>query len=311
MFKAYLLRFHRWITLLFAIPLFIVVATGLVLSFEPLMQQSKLEKPLTKTELLGHLTKHDPENKSTGLVIRSYENSLIINGVGEDGEIEIDLTSGEVAIDDGAFTTSELFRKARRLHDSLLMDMAWVVTASTFAMMALIVLGILMGLPRLKNTVGGWHNLAAWITLPMVILSPLTGLLMVYGISFVAPASGPRPEPITIRESVEVLGDKVDLAGLTSLRTRGSRGMLARVFVEDGLASYSVRKSGLVLTPTNWPRAIHEGNWSRITAPVLNIIVSIVFIGLWFTGLFIWARRKFFRKRTRVREEAGSLQPAE
>ena len=43
---------------------------------------------------------------------------------------------------------------------------------------------------------------------------------------------------------------------------------------------------------TNWPRAIHEGNWSRILAPGLNILVSVVFLGLWGTGLFIWMRRK-------------------
>jgi uncharacterized iron-regulated membrane protein len=311
MFKSWLLRFHRWITLFFAVPLLIVVATGLVLSIEPLMQQSALEKPLTKADLLGYLAKHDPQGKATGLAIRSYENSLTIDGAGEDGETEIDLTSGEVMAEEAGFSWSEFLRKTRRLHDSLLMDMAWVVTASTFAMMALIVLGILMGLPRLKNTIGGWHNLAAWITLPMVILSPLTGLLMVYGINFLTPPVGARPEPISIREAVEVLGDKVDFAGMTSLRPRGSRGMLARVFVEDGLANYSVQKTGLTLLPTNWPRAIHEGTWSRSLAPSLNILVSVVFIGLWFTGMFIWVRRTFLRKRNRGREKDASLQAAQ
>jgi uncharacterized iron-regulated membrane protein len=311
MFKAYLLRFHRWITLLFAVPLLIVVATGLVLSFEPLMQQSALEKPLTKTDLLGYLSKFDPQGKATGLAIRSYENSLTIDGAGEEGEIEIDLTSGEVMAEENSFSWSEFLRKTRRLHDSLLMDMAWVVTASTFAMMALIVLGILMGLPRLKNTVGGWHNLAAWIALPMVILSPLTGLLMVYGINFSTPPAGGRPELVSIKEAVEILGDKVDFAGMTSLRPRGSRGMLARVYVEDGLANYSVQKSGLTLLPTNWPRALHEGTWSRSLAPGLNILVSVVFIGLWFTGMFIWIRRTFFRKRSRMRDVDAKFSPAE
>jgi hypothetical protein len=57
MLKAYALRFHRWITLIVAIPLLVVIVTGLVLSFEPLAQQSELDQPLTKADLLGMIRK--------------------------------------------------------------------------------------------------------------------------------------------------------------------------------------------------------------------------------------------------------------
>jgi Ni,Fe-hydrogenase I cytochrome b subunit len=55
MIKAYALRFHRWVTLLFALPLIVLIVTGLVLSFEPLAQQAKLDAPLTKAAVLGYL----------------------------------------------------------------------------------------------------------------------------------------------------------------------------------------------------------------------------------------------------------------
>jgi uncharacterized iron-regulated membrane protein len=310
MLKSYFLRFHRWITLVFAIPLLVVIATGLVLSFEPLLQQSALDEPLTKADLLSHLSRHDPEGKATGLSLRTYENSLTITGVGPDGEIEVDLTTGEAMLEDGSFSWSEVLRTSRRLHETLLLDLGWVVTASTFAMMALIMLGLLMGLPRLRNTVGGWHNLAAWCTLPLVILSPLTGLALVYGITFLAPASGPRTAPLSMTKAVEIVAEKNDLNQMIWLRTRGGR-QLVRLYGENGMQVSQITPAGLVTGGTNWPRAIHEGNWSRVLAPWLNIIVSIVFVALWCTGLFIWVRRTFFRKRNRVRNDRTKLQAAE
>jgi uncharacterized iron-regulated membrane protein len=308
--KAYALRFHRWITLLFAIPLIVVIVTGLVLSVEPLAQRAKLEAPLTKQDVLAYLDEHDPGRKATGLSIRAYEHSLTIAGIGADGETEIDLQSGEVVHDDGSFSWSEVFRTSRRMHETLLIDMGWLVTASTFAMLAIAALGLGMGLPRLRNTLGGWHNLAAWGTLPLVILSPLTGLAIVYGVTFLPAQSGPRPPPLPIRDAVEVIAASHDLGAMTSLRQRGGR-LIARIHTADGLIGFVVTKDGLQMPPRNWPRAIHEGNWSPVIAPVLNIIVSIVFVGLWVTGLIIWARRKIRLARRKGQLSRGNLQPAE
>ena len=188
--------------------------------------------------------------------------------------------------------------------------MGWLVTASTFAMLAIATLGILMGLPRLRNTIGGWHNLAAWGALPLVILSPLSGLALAYGITFLPQQSGPRPVPLSIAKAVEIIAEKNDLSNLIWLRTRGGR-QSVRLYTDEGANTSVVTADGLVSGDRNWPRAIHEGNWSRVLAPLSNIIVSVVFIGLWFTGLFIWLRRTFFRKRNRVSEENGILQAAE
>ncbi len=306
--KAYALRFHRWITLLFALPLLVVIGTGLILSFEPLVQQAKLDKPLTREAMLGYLQKHDPQGKATGLSLRTYEQSLTIAGVGEEGEVEIDLASGEV-MEEGGFAWSDVLGTARGLHQTLLIDMEWLVIASTFAMLVLAVLGLLMGLPKLRNTVGGWHNVAAWTTLPLVILSPLTGLAIAYGITFTPPNTGARADRVSIAKAVEIVAARHDLASMTSLRPRGGR-MVARVFVDGALTNLVVTPAGLETPPRNWPRAIHEGNWSGFLAPVLNIIVSVVFVGLLFTGLFIWLRRTL-RMRRRKHEQAMSLQPAE
>jgi uncharacterized iron-regulated membrane protein len=312
MIKAYALRFHRWLTLLMALPLIAVIATGLVLSFEPVALQSKLEKPLTKADVLGYLKEHDPQGKATGLSLRTYEHGLTLSGVGEEGETDIDLRTGDVMADDAYSVWSDVVSITKNIHRSLMFDLQWLVMASSFSMLVLAALGLLMGLPRLRNTVGGWHNLAAWITLPLVILSPLTGLAIAYGITLTPPPTSERGERIPIVKAVEVLAEKHDLSNLASLRVRGGR-MVARIFVDGSLTNFVVTPSGLEATARNWPRAIHEGSWSGVLAPVLNVIVSVVFIGLWMTGLFIWVRRTFFRQRKRVgnSQRKPQLQAAE
>ncbi len=309
MLKAYALRFHRWITLVFALPLLVVIGTGLILSVEPLAQRVALEAPLTKDRALELLRTHDPDGKATGLTLRAYENSLTLAGVGPDGEREIDLTTGQALVDDGAFSWSEVFRTSRRLHETLLLDLRWLVTASTWAMLALAALGLLMGWPRLRNTLGGWHAGAAWFLLPLVILSPLTGLAIVYGVTLTPPAAGPRGERVPIVKAVEMIADKHDLANLTSLRVRGGR-LVARIFEDGALNGFVVRPGGLEAQPRNWPRALHEGNWSGWLGPLSNLLLSIVFLGLLGTGLYIWARRTL-KMRRRKAEKLAMLRPAE
>jgi hypothetical protein len=308
MLRAYALRFHRWITLLFAVPLLVVIVTGLVLSFEPLAQRAALGQPLTTERVLGFLSEHDAARKATGLSIRRYEQSLTIAGAGPDGEVEIDLTTGAPSVDDGSFAWSEVFRTARQMHEHLLLDLEWLVIASTIAMLAVVLLGLLMGLPRLRNTLGGWHNVSAWAILPIAVISPLTGLAIAFGVSFTTPAAGPRPERLPIHEAVALIGASHDIADLTSLRVRGGR-LLARIYVGGELKGFTVSKAGLVAAPTNWPRALHEGNWHAVWGSVINIVASLVFIGLWTTGLIILAKRSL-RKRQPRRREAAPL-PAE
>jgi hypothetical protein len=94
-FRPYLLRIHRWIALAPAIPLFIIIFSGLILSVEPLAQRSLGNVPLTADHLLGLLEKHDAVGKATGLSIRAYDRTLVIQGAGYNGQIEVDLSNGE------------------------------------------------------------------------------------------------------------------------------------------------------------------------------------------------------------------------
>lgn len=229
--------------------------------------------------------------------------------MGEHGEIEIDLRSGEEMTEERAFYWSDIFLTSRRMHETLLLQLRWLVTASTVAMLVLMGLGIAMGWPRFRNTLAGWHSVSAWVTLPLLILSPLTGLAIVMGITLAAPAPRAAPGPrVSMLDAVRAVGARHDLAGLTSIRSRGGR-LMARVYDGGELRAVAVTARGLEPLPRNWTRLLHEGNWGGPVGSILNIIVSVVLLGLLGTGLTLWLRRRL-RPRRRSRGSAA-MAPAE
>lgn len=309
MLKPYLLRFHRWLTLVFAAPLAVIVVTGLILSFEPIAAVSAL-KPgaLTAERIDALLAEHDPQGKARGLSYRPYENVLSIAGVGPDGDgVDIDLATGKDTEEEGWLAA--LFGPTRGIHERLNGDLGWLVIASTFAMTAIVLIGIFMGLPyRLKNNLSGWHKATAWFLLPLIAISPITGLMLAYGVTFTSPPArgGERGEAVPIRAAVAMIAREHDVSRLLSLRPRGGR-LMARIAGDAGeYRAYGVTKAGLTPLPRNWPRLIHEGNWAGIWSGLVNMITSIAIVILMTTGLIIWVRRKLRKpQRQRVREEVA------
>ena len=154
-----------------------------------------------------------------------------------------------------------------------------------------------MGLPRLRNTLSGWHKGMAWFTLPLVLLSPLTGLCMALGLTFQSggvPAAGPR---LSLRDAITIVARDHDLAVVNSIGNRGGR-MMARIFEGDELRAYAVTVEGLAALPRNWPRLLHEGNWS-VFGSTANVLVSFILVALLVSGVLIWGRRRLRRPNRR------------
>ncbi|MBL8569931.1 MAG: PepSY domain-containing protein [Phreatobacter sp.] len=306
MWKPWLLRLHRWVTLVFAVPLAVIVLSGLVLSFEPVAQiASSAPGSLTLAMVENVLARHDPEGKARALAFRSYENRLSIGGVRPDDTIDVDIRTGAELTEDGA--ASNLFYYSRVLHETLMLDLGWLVHISTMAMLLLVVLGIAMGWPRLANSLSGWHKATAWFLLPLLVLSPLTGLFLAWGISF-AGTTASRAEPLAVAEAVRVIGTQHDLSNLVWLRGRGGR-LLARLIVNGEYRVHAVTRSGLEPASRNWPRLLHEGNFAGVWSGLMNVVISIAFVALMTTGLLIWARRRFRRRpqRTRTQQTTGPM----
>lgn len=298
MLHFWLLRLHRWITIAFSIPLAILILTGLVLSFEPILQQGSAGTA-TADAINAALARHDPRGTARSLVVRSYNNTISIGGARRGDAIHVDLATNEAAASPGRLAEFVLIN--RQLHEKLLLDLGWLVTASTIAMLVLIALGIAMGLPRLRNTLSGWHKATAWFLLPLLILSPLTGLFLAFGWTVVSPAprSAVPASAISLQDAVTAVGARHDLGQVAWIRPRGNT-MLARVNDGGEMRVFSVDRDGLVATPRNWPRLLHEGNWRGSLSALINVVISAAFVILMSTGLLIWARRTFRRRRPRL-----------
>ena len=300
--KPWLLKLHRWVALAFALPLAAVLVTGLALSFEPwLVGRAIAPGSLTPARIETLLRQHDPQGQARALVFRSYDNTLTI-GTGRGGRT-VDVATGQALAGPSALANALL--TARRMHETLLIDAGRLVIASTAAMLVLALLGVSMGWPRLRNTLPGWHKAMAWGLLPLIVLSPLTGLLLAFGITFASPPPNAAPanaaQP-SLAEAVRVAGERHDLSTLVWMRPQGGR-LLARL-VEDGeYRVYAVTREGTTAAPRNWPRLWHEGNFAGSWSVSMNIVASSVMIGLLETGLWMWLGR-------RVRKRERRLQPA-
>ncbi|HRJ69388.1 MAG TPA: PepSY-associated TM helix domain-containing protein, partial [Beijerinckiaceae bacterium] len=185
MLKIWYLRLHGWIALIFSLPLLALILTGLILSVEPIMQVSTV-KPgsITTEKVLGWLAEHDAEGKARSLSHRPYDHLFSIEGAGPEGEVEIDLRTGKEFADGvDAWYWSDWITWARRTHEHLTVYNVELTVVSTYVMILVILIGILMGLPKIRNNVAGWHKATAWFLLPLVIASPLTGLFITHRIS--------------------------------------------------------------------------------------------------------------------------------
>jgi uncharacterized iron-regulated membrane protein len=301
---ARLLKLHRWLALVFALPLTFVIATGVVLSFEPWLVTSAIEPgSLSAQQVQALLSQHDPGGQVRGIVHRSYDHTLTL-GSGRGGGIVVDEVTGQ--IEPGPSTLAAIMTTARGLHERLMINAGWLVVASTAAMLAIAVLGALMGWPRFGNTLAGWHKAMAWGLLPLIVLSPLTGLLMASGITFAAlPPAAPATQGAQLRlaEAVQIVSREHDLSSLVWIRPQGGR-VLARL-VEDGeYRVYAVTRDGAAPLPRNWPRLWHEGNFAGAWSAAMNIVTSVAMSGLLFTGLWIWLRRQVRRRARRFSQPA-------
>lgn len=302
MMQAILLRLHRWIFVILSIPLAVIIVTGLILSLPPIFQVAGV-KPgsVTLSQVEGWLGQHDAAGRARAIRLDHYEKTFSIQGAGQGGSVDIDLRTGGAAAP--ASWLTDLMRWSRPVHEHFIFGLEEltkipIVLVSTIGMVFGMVVGIFMGLPRIRNTISGWHKATAWFLLPLLILSPLTGVFIALRITFSEPL--PRAQPVPVLDAVRMIAQKHDLSGLQYIRTRAGRQM---AFVTEGGARYTyiVAREGLQPAPSNLPRMFHQGDFWGVWGGVMNIVLSLAFMLLLVTGLWIWAKRTF-RRRRRVRQ---------
>jgi hypothetical protein len=300
--KSLLLKLHRWASLVFALPLLAIILTGLILAFEPMVQHSATPHSVDATRVIDLIKRYDPDGKARGVFINGTAQRLRFQGP---GALQIDLSSGEKIAP--GLDLADVIVWARFNHERLL-GQQWLVIASTAAMLVVMLIGIAMGYPRLRNTLAGWHKGAAWFTLPALLLCPLTGLCMAFGLTFAGGAPAAKGHPLSLPDAVRAVAQSRDLASVISITSRGGS-MMARIYDGGELRFYTVNADGLTPLARNWPRLIHEGNGAVPVTSLLNVVVALVLLTLLTTGVASWWRRQS-RKQPRRDDAAVPLQSA-
>ena len=257
---------------------------------------------MTAAKILSVLAAHDPQGKARGLTYTPYENSVTLTGPA--GRVTVSLDAAAEPAGPADSRLSGLFGASRRLHEHLTVFQLELTVVSTSAMLVIITLGTLLGLPRLKNTVVGWHKGVAWGLLPLLALSPLTGLLLAWGVTLNLPSSPrQRAGALPLAEAVSVIAEQHDLSNLMWLRERGGQ-QLARLWDGQEARVFVVTRDGPQPAARNFARLFHEGNFLGAWSGILNLVVSVAFLALLGTGLWLFGRReigKVATKRQRVR----------
>lgn len=289
--KSILLIAHRWIGLVLSPIFLLILVSGAVLAFQPILSDFGTEAATTvdPAALVRMIDSADPQGRGS---VTISGGDLVLRSAAEGAASAFDLKTGKpVAAPVQGF---DVFGFAERLHRSLLVGAGALVELATYAMVAIIVIGPLLAWPRLRNTVLGWHIATGWWLYPVVLLTPLTGLLMALHIgapSMPRPAAGgPAIKPA---RAIERLAREQDVSGLVSARNFRGGSVLVTIRTPSADVGYMVTGDAITrIDPNaNVVRAIHLGTWAGAWSGLLNLVSAIVLIGLTGTGAWSWFAR--------------------
>jgi len=295
---GFILKLHRWLALLLAPVFLLILLSGAVLAFKP-VTQSTPAKPVNVLALITALDKVDPQGKAASLTLArdGYSFELHSRGPGPNGRF--DLQSAR-SLNTGS---PDLFDIALRLHKSLLIGAGFLVDIATYVMVFLIASGLVAGWRKLRNTLSGWHSGIAWLAFPLVVLTPATALLMVLHLGMPRlPAYQAAAHPLPIARALEAASQHTDLSTLSQARSFRRGATMLSMAAENAMVSGNGEFIRISQGP-GWVRTVHEGLWANGWGAMLNLLSALSLLGLLFTGVWSWARR---RRQSRLRSPSGT-----
>ncbi|WP_029556530.1 sulfite reductase flavoprotein subunit alpha [Xanthobacter sp. 91] len=304
-----LIFLHRWIALILTPVFLIIIVTGAVLSFRPIVNSGQGPQPGTTvdvaalTQIIGTIERAGKPG-ATSVV----EGGRALQVLSQDPAV-----AGRWDVASGAHTPApsggiDIFRTAEGLHKTLLLGLGIVVEIASFLMLGIMVAGPFLAWLRFRNSLMGWHTAIGWLLLPLTLTSPVTAVMLSLHIG-----TGSRPElprakrPVSITQALAIAGPDLDLSRLAGAR-RFRGGMVMLQIAPDATGRNG---GGFVVTDTGVTplvggpglvKQIHEGTWGGAWSGALNFGISLVLLGLTVTGVYSWVRRK---ARNRVRPVAA------
>lgn len=310
---------HRWAALVFA-PLFLVILlSGAFLACKPLWEAWQADQPqpgLTPQAWIQALETLDSRGQAGNASLSPDGQRLMLQGRSPESRKTYDARTLEPLPNQDR----DWFEVAKGLHKTLLLQADPLVEAATYALTAVLALGLLLGWPRLKPQLHqwgwmDWHQGLGWLLAPLVLLTPVTAILMILHIGTGAPGGlgggrpgpgnqeGGKPRVIALAQAVtlaEATGAPVTIRQVRRFRqgavlifAQGQDGRPLRLAVDaKGRVRPLEAKPGLV-------KQLHEGTWAGPWSGLLNLLAALVLSALLVTGLGAWLARKGWGGRRR------------
>lgn len=317
---------HRWAALVFA-PLFLLILlSGAFLACKPIWEAWQADRPLpglAPQAWVRALETLDPQGRIASASLSSDGQRLILQGRGGASPQSYD----SVSLVPVPNQDRDWFGLAKDLHKTLLLQADFLVEVATYAMTAILALGLLLGWPRLKARLGqwglmDWHQGLGWLLAPLALLTPVTAILMILHIGTGAPG-GPgktplkgegrgKPPVMALAQAVRLADGAENLDNIRQIRrfrqgtvlivAQDRTGQLQRLMVDGkGQVRPLTAKPGLV-------KQLHEGTWAGPWSGLLNLLAALLLSALLITGLWIWwVRRGGFRFRNRREHKGATL----
>lgn len=292
-----LIQLHRWLTLIL-LPLFAtLMISGGLLAFEPIIKQwtsgPAASEPVAADTLVQFLQQIDSRGQSRHLELEA--NAVVAVEFSRQGQREqfaFDLASGEQI--EQRFTSAEFFHTVRSLHKNLWLNLPIVVEITSYALLLVLIVGPLLAWPRLRHTLIGWHTVAGWMAVPLVLMLTVTGVLLTLNIATPDLSAIDRDERrVSLAQAIERTAAHTQLEGVHSAERRQRTAVIVSGVDAQGDAYYLVTQQE-VIRLANYPGLVaelHEGTWAGGWSGALNLLAALALLMLMVTGLLSWARR--------------------
>lgn len=166
---TFLRKTHIYLSLLFIVPLCLVVLTGAVLATIPLFRDYPVEPPVE--QVLTAIEKFDAQQNYSFAMFRNDIGQIRLVSFSDKGLSmdSVGLATGEI------IPTSKMetiYLVVREVHKNLLLKMGWLVELCTWALIIIILTGcIILPRYRISSSLLGYHiGLGLAVTIPMLVM---------------------------------------------------------------------------------------------------------------------------------------------
>lgn len=301
-----LARIHRWIALVLSPVLVLILLSGLVLAFRPIVGRNE-PPPATgrvdPSRVIALLDSLDPRGQARFAFLDPSRRTLAIaSGPGAPRFHDV-ATGRVVAAPAEVRRPPDVFDVAERVHRNLWIGAEVLVTLASVGMLVLVILGPVMSRPRAGRSALAWHIRAGWVLWPLVALAPVSLVMMKVHAPLVISASRAYVAPARAIEQAARLTDLSQLVGVQSLPGAA----LIVTVTPSGPRRFALKDSALHPFDSRIStlgRELHEGTWAGPWSGMLNAIAAVVTLVMLGTGWRSWLRRRAASSRAVVPEVA-------